>query len=39
MFFHLAREQDDSVLQDEIYQAHAVCIVYDITSEDSLDRV
>ena len=34
-----AHEQDDSILQDEIAKAHVVCVVYDITQEDSLDRV
>lgn len=35
----VAQEQDDEVLHDEIYKAHVVCVVYDIASEDALDRV
>ena len=33
------QEQDDDVLQEEIFKAHVVCVVYDITVEDALDRV
>ena len=43
LFIHcillLAQEQDDSVLQEEIDRAHVVCVVYDITVENALDRV
>lgn len=35
----LAQEQDDEILADEISKAHVVCVVYDLTQENSLDRV
>ncbi len=35
----LAQEQDDQILVDEIAKAHVVCVVYDLTQENSLDRV
>lgn len=35
----LAQEQDDQILADEIAKAHVVCVVYDLTLENSLDRV
>lgn len=35
----LAQEQDDGLLQEEIERAHVVCVVYDITAENALDRV
>jgi GTPase SAR1 family protein len=34
-----AQEQDDTVLQEEIVKAHVICIIYDITQENSFDRV
>ena len=38
-FIHVAQEQDDQILVDEIAKAHVVCVVYDLTQENSLDRV
>jgi hypothetical protein len=35
----IAQEQDDTVLQEEIVKAHVICIIYDITQENSFDRV
>lgn len=34
-----SQEQDDRVLFEEIAKAHVVCVVYDLTRTDSLDRV
>lgn len=34
-----AQEQDEDMLQEEITKAHVVCVMYDVTSEDALERV
>lgn len=34
-----AQEQDQESLHNEICRAHVVCVVYDLTAEDALDRV
>lgn len=35
----LAQEQDDQTLAEEIAKAHVICVVYDLTQDNSLDRV
>lgn len=37
--FVAASEQSDESLQEEINKAHAVCIVYSVDDESSLDRI
>ena len=39
MLCYVAQEQSDHELQEEIAKAHVVCVVFDVTVEDSFDRV
>uniref|UniRef100_A0AAX7SHG1 Mitochondrial Rho GTPase n=1 Tax=Astatotilapia calliptera TaxID=8154 RepID=A0AAX7SHG1_ASTCA len=33
------KEQSDEVLRDEIIKANVVCVVYDVTNEDTIDKI
>uniref|UniRef100_A0A7N8XPS5 Ras homolog family member T2 n=1 Tax=Mastacembelus armatus TaxID=205130 RepID=A0A7N8XPS5_9TELE len=33
------KEQSDEVLRDEIVKANVVCVVYDVTNEDTIDKI
>uniref|UniRef100_A0A8C4DVS9 Mitochondrial Rho GTPase n=1 Tax=Dicentrarchus labrax TaxID=13489 RepID=A0A8C4DVS9_DICLA len=33
------KEQTDEVLRDEIIKANVVCVVYDVTNEDTIDKI
>uniref|UniRef100_A0A8D3C540 Mitochondrial Rho GTPase n=1 Tax=Scophthalmus maximus TaxID=52904 RepID=A0A8D3C540_SCOMX len=33
------KEQSDDILRDEIIKANVVCVVYDVTNEDTIDKI